>query len=85
MKDVAAFLQNLDALAFVVLGVATAISWARRRDRSLMWHALAIVLLSSVSLLGRIPIVLHVTVPLLPEANLLLFVGSGYALLRYRA
>jgi signal transduction histidine kinase/CheY-like chemotaxis protein len=85
MKDVATFLQNVDALAFVVLGVATGISWARRRDRFLMWHALAIVLLSSVSLLGRIPALLHVSVPLLPEINLLMFVGSGYALLRYRA
>src|SRR5260370_28665878 len=85
MKDVVSFLQNLDALAFVLLGVATAVGWTRRRDRSLLWLALAIILLSFVSLLGRIPALLHITVPLVPEVSLVAFMGSGYALLRYRA
>jgi hypothetical protein len=30
MKEVAGFLQNLDAFAFVLLGLVIAISWARR-------------------------------------------------------
>ena len=85
MKETVAFMQNVDAFAFVLLGLATAIGWARRRDGSLGWLALAIVLLSSVSLLGRIPGLLHVTLPLLAEVSLIAFVGSGYALLRYRA
>src|SRR6266705_799616 len=85
MKEVIGLMQNVDAAAFVLLGVATAIGWARRRDRSLGWLALAIVLLSSVSLLGRVPVLLGVKPPLLAEVNLILFVGSGYALLRYRA
>ncbi len=85
MKDVVSFLQNLDALAFVLLGVATAVGWTRRRDRSLLWLALAIILLSFVSLLGRVPALLHVTLPLAPEVSLVAFMGSGYALLRYRA
>src|SRR4030088_1132884 len=85
MKDVVTVLENLDALAFLLLGVATAVGWARRRDPSLLWLAVAIVLLSLVSLLGRIPVLLHVTPPLLSEISLLVFVGSGYALLRYRA
>ncbi|HLQ15617.1 MAG TPA: response regulator [Candidatus Eisenbacteria bacterium] len=85
MKDVVSFLQNLDALAFVLLGVATAVGWTRRRDRSLLWLALAIILLSFVSLLGRVPALLHVTLPLVPEVSLVAFMGSGYALLRYRA
>jgi signal transduction histidine kinase/DNA-binding response OmpR family regulator len=85
MRDLIEFLQNLDALAFVVLGVATGAAWARRRDRSQFWLALAIVLLSIVSLLGRVPAVLHVTPPLVPEISLVGFMGSGYALLRYRA
>jgi signal transduction histidine kinase/DNA-binding response OmpR family regulator len=85
MKDVVAVLENLDAGAFVLLGVATAVGWARRRDPSMLWLALAIVSLSLVSLLGRIPVLLHVTPPLLPQLSLIVFVGSGYALLRYRA
>jgi hypothetical protein len=85
MKEVIGLMQNVDAAAFVLLGVATAIGWARRRDRSLGWLALAIVLLSSVSLLGRVPVLLGFRPPLLAEVNLILFVGSGYALLRYRA
>ena len=84
MKDVVSFMQNVDALAFIVLGVAVGIGWARRRDRPLGFLALAIVLLSSVSLLGRIPALLHYTPPLLSEISLIAFLGCGYALLRYR-
>jgi len=84
MNSVVAFLQNLDALAFIVLGIAVGIGWARRRDRPLGFLALAIVLLSSVSLLGRIPALLHYTPPLLSEISLIVFMGCGYALLRYR-
>ena len=71
-------------VAFVLLGVAVAISWARHRDRSLGYLALAIVLLSTVSLLGWLPVLLHFTVPLLTEISLILFVVSGYSLLRFR-
>jgi hypothetical protein len=76
------FLQNADAIAFVLLGVATAVGWARRRDRSLGFLALAIVLLSLVSLLGRIPAAYQP--PLLPQLSVLALMGSGYALLRFR-
>ena len=85
MNNVIAFMQNVDTLAFIVLGVAVGIGWARRRDRPLGSLALAIVLLSSVSLLGRIPALLGFTPPLLSEISLVAFIGCGYALLRYRA
>jgi len=85
VTSVIGFMQNADAVAFVLLGVAVGIGWARRRDRSTGYLALAIVLLSSVSLLGRIPALLHVTPPLLTEVSLAAFVGCAYALLRYRA
>ena len=76
------YLQNAGAIAFVLLGVATAVGWARRKDRSLGFLALAIVLLSLVSLLGRIP---HAYAPpLIPQISLIAFMGSGYALLRFR-
>jgi signal transduction histidine kinase/CheY-like chemotaxis protein len=76
------YLQNAGAIAFVLLGVATAVGWARRRDRSLGFLALAIVLLSLVSPLGSIP--RAYAPPLLPQIILLIFMGSGYALLRFR-
>jgi signal transduction histidine kinase/DNA-binding response OmpR family regulator len=84
MTQVLSVLQNLTTVAFVLLGLATATTWARHRDRTLGFLALAIVLLSTVSLLGRIPQLLHFTPPLLTEIDLILFVGSGYALLRFR-
>jgi hypothetical protein len=40
MSQALVFLLNADAVAFVLLGVATAVSWARRRDRSLGFLAL---------------------------------------------
>ncbi|MEA2629578.1 MAG: hypothetical protein QOJ10_2038 [Chloroflexota bacterium] len=82
LKEALPYLANASAIAFVLLGVATAVGWARRRDSSLGFLALAIVLLSLVSLLGRIPATY--VPPLLPQLSLLLFMGSGYALLRFR-
>jgi len=76
------YLQNVGAIAFVLLGVATAVGWARHRDRSLGYLALAIVLLSLVSPLGSIP--KAYAPPFLAQITLLVFIGSGYALLRFR-
>ena len=76
------YLQTAGAIAFALLGVATAVGWARRKDSSLGFLALAIVLLSLVSLVGRIPV--GYQPPLLPQISLVVFMGSGYALLRYR-
>src|SRR5260370_1076362 len=85
VTSVLAALQNLTTVAFLLLGVATAVTWARHRDRPLGWLALAIILLSSVTVLGRLPALLHFTPPLLTEIDLIFFVGSSYALLRFRA
>ena len=85
MSQVATALQNLASLAFVLLAVGTAVSWARRRDDSLGFLALAIILLSSVSVLGRVQSLLGITSAALTVLNLLAFVGSSYALLRFRA
>src|SRR2546425_4817991 len=85
VTSVLAVLQNVTTVAFILLGVATAITWARHRDRALGFLALAIVLLSSVTVLGRLPALLHFTPPLLTEIDLIFFVGSSYALLRFRA
>jgi signal transduction histidine kinase/DNA-binding response OmpR family regulator len=85
MEDSLSFLENVELLAFTVLGVATLATWLRRRDGSQGWLALAIVLLSSVVLLGRIPILLHIRVLFLSAIEVIAFIGCAYALLRYRA
>src|ERR1700674_5424247 len=84
MKEVLPSLQNLGAIAFFLLGVATVVVWLRHRDRSLLFLGLAIVLLSLVSLLGRIAAVMNFSPQLLTELSLVAFMASGYALLLYR-
>src|SRR5258708_38130730 len=56
----------------------------RHRDHSLLFLGLAIVLLSLVSLVGRLTVVAKISPPLLPEISLIAFMASGYALLLYR-
>jgi signal transduction histidine kinase/CheY-like chemotaxis protein len=77
-------LQNISALAFVLLGVATAVRWARQRTPSTGFLALAIILLSFVTVAGRIASLLHITSTLVTSITLVAFMGSAYALLRYR-
>jgi signal transduction histidine kinase/CheY-like chemotaxis protein len=82
-------LQYVTSAAFVLLGVAVAMSWLRRRDRSLGWLALAIGLLSLVSLVGTASMVLKSLFgfqsAIVSDLSLVAFVASAYALLRYRS
>src|SRR5690242_2632711 len=84
MPTLVAFLQQAVAVAFVVLGVATAFHWMRRRQSSLGFLALAIILLAAVVGLGQLQAHLPFQIPLLGDVELLAFAGSAYALLRYR-
>jgi signal transduction histidine kinase len=84
MAELITLLQNLVAIAFAALGVATAIQWLRHRDPSLGWLALAIIALSIVSSIGRVQPWLGFVAPVIPYLSLAAFMGSGYALLRYR-
>ena len=68
----------------MLLGVATGAAWLRNRDRSLAFLALAIVLLSLVAGFSRIQTWLGISHPLLNDIDVLVFLGSGYALLRFR-
>jgi len=52
LKEFLPYLQNAGAIAFVLLGVATAVSCAKRRDRSLGFLALTIALLSLIGVSG---------------------------------
>jgi signal transduction histidine kinase/DNA-binding response OmpR family regulator len=84
VSQLVALLQDLAAGAFVLLGVATALSWRRRRDVSMGWLALAIILLSLVSFSGRIAALISVGSFAVTEVSLFAFAGTAYALLRYR-
>ncbi len=84
MKELVPYLQDAVAIAFVGLGVVTGVTWLRRRDPALGFLALAIVLLSAVSGLGRLQAHLPFTIPLVGDVNLLGFMASAYALLLYR-
>ena len=84
MQTLVSFLQDAVAVAFVALGVVTAITWLRRRDRSLGFLALAIILLAVVSGLGRLQAYIPIMLPFLGVIELLGFMGTAYALLLYR-
>jgi len=77
-------LQNIGALAFVLLGVATAVRWARQRTPSTGFLALAIILLSFVTVAGRLAALLNLSSMAVTSVTLVAFMGSAYALLRYR-
>jgi signal transduction histidine kinase/CheY-like chemotaxis protein len=83
VTELLAFLQNATAVAFGLLGIATAITWLRRREPALGFLALAIILLCLVDVIGLLP-EFGFSPPLLSELVIVMFVASGYALLRYR-
>src|SRR5207248_2658429 len=83
MQTLVSFLQNAVAVAFVALGVVTAITWLRRRDRSMGFLALAIILLAVVSGLGRLQAYIPIMLPFLGVIELLGFMGTAYALLLF--
>ena len=86
MKDLVPYLQDAVAIAFVALGVVTAITWLRRRrERSLGFLALAIVLLAVVEGLGRLQAHIPVVLPFLGAVVLAAFMATAYALLLYRS
>jgi signal transduction histidine kinase len=78
--------QNLTALGFVLLGVATAFVWYRHRGRAQGLLAVSLVLLAVVSALGRLQEVLghpiaSVGIGIL---NIIAFMASGYFVLLFR-
>ncbi len=84
MKEIVPYLQDTVAIAFVALGLVTAYTWLRQRDRSLGFLALAIILLAAVSGLGRLQAHIPIKLPFLSVIDLLAFSGIAYALLLYR-
>ncbi len=84
MKEIVPYLQDTVAVAFVALGLVTAYTWLRRRDRSLGFLASAIILLAAVSGLGRLHAHIPIKLPFLSVIDLLAFSGIAFALLLYR-
>ena len=84
MTQVLGSLQDAVAIAFVALGVVTAVGWLRRRDGSSGFLALAIILLAFVSGVGRLEAHIAFATPLLGGISLVAFAACAYALLRYR-
>ena len=85
MSDALPLLENLGALAFLLLGLVTAVAWIRHRGGSEGFLALAVILLSAVTLLSRASAILHPSSQLLNLVSVLGFMGAGYALFRYRS
>lgn len=77
-------MHQVDLVGFCLLGMATAITWLRRRERGMGFVAAAIVLLSAVFVLAELPALSRLTVPFAGPLALLFFMGSGYALFCYR-
>ena len=84
MKQLIEFLSDANAIGFVILGAVTAVTWLRRRDRSMAYLALAIILLATVDGLGRVQTLLKVSNAALTLINFVAFSGTAYALLLYR-
>ncbi len=84
MQGLIKFLSDAAAVGFVLLGIVTAVTWLRRRDRSMAFLALAIVLLAVVSGLGQVASYIHINKGFLSFITLLAFSGTAYALLLYR-
>jgi len=80
LTQAATVAQDLTALGFVALGVATGYRWYRDRGRAQGMLAGALISLAAVAALGRIP-----NPPLLLSiANLVLFMLSGFFVLLFR-
>ena len=84
MGNLAKYLADAGSIAFLLLGVATAAGWLKRRDRSTGWLALAIVAFSLVSVVGSVSALIGKPSAIATGATVLSLVVSAYALLRYR-
>ena len=70
--------------AFLLLGLLTAASWLRTRDRSRRFLALSILALSAVGILLSLNILSHGRYQAITDADIVLFLASGYAFLEFR-
>jgi signal transduction histidine kinase len=79
--------QNLTALGFVALGVATALEWYRYRGKAQGRLALSLGALAIVAALGRVQALYGISGAagvVIGIVNILAFLGSGYYVLMFR-
>ncbi len=79
--------QNLTALGFVALGMATALEWYRYRGKAQGRLALSMVALSIVAALGRVQAMFGVSsagAVVLGMVTIIAFLASGYYVLMFR-
>jgi signal transduction histidine kinase len=74
---------NLTALGFVLLGVATAVEWYKRRGRAQGMLALSLLSLALVAALGRLQDLVGQS-GLLGVITIVAFIASGYFVLLFR-
>ena len=84
MTELALFLNRVDTLAFVFLGVAASIDFARRGGRSRAWLAAAFGLLGVVSVLAQWERSSGPMPQFVGVITALAFLASGYALIELR-
>ena len=83
MTGVEAALGHVDAAGFALIGALAVASWVRRRGRTRACLAVALGFLGLVVLLGQIDELVKVP-PGVALLSVLLFMGSGYALVELR-
>lgn len=83
MASVVAVIEWVNGLAFAVLGVGAVRSWLRHRDIHRAGLAVAVGALGMMAVVGRIAPVLHYP-HYLNEISLVLFLLSGWGLVRFR-
>jgi PAS domain S-box-containing protein len=81
VASVVQLLHHAVSAGFILLGLACVGDWARHRDRSHGWLAMALGLLGATSLLGLLP----ERRALVFQVSVVAFMASGYALVRFRA
>jgi PAS domain S-box-containing protein len=77
-------LQWAVAAALVLLGVVTVHDWARHRDRSRLWLAVAVASLAVLGVLGRVSGVTGTASIVLTGADIALFMASAFAFVLFR-
>lgn len=86
MTDALHLLQQAVSFVFVLLGLLMLRDYMRHRDRSRGYLALAVGLLGVVALIGQVQSATNFALGRIgQDANLLIFLGSGYAMLLFRS
>ena len=82
--ELSGFMQYATAVGFVLLAALVARRWLETRDPGRAWLVVATGALAAVAVIGRVQDALGTTSAVGQHVTLVLFLASGYALLRFR-